>query len=84
LTRQGNRLSALRGCFSLRTHCRNPCPHFYLDYYVFSYATSFAAAVHIAENIKIKNVPAVESFMEFLSAGTSDCPIEVLKKAAWI
>jgi len=56
-------------------------PHFYLDYYVYSYATSFAASQLIAKRILEEGQPAVDDFLKFLSSGSSDYPVELLKKA---
>ncbi len=56
-------------------------PHFYYNYYVFQYATGFSAATAFAEAIKEEGDPAVERFLNFLKAGSSDWPIEVLQKA---
>ena len=56
-------------------------PHFYFDYYIYSYATSFAAAVKIVENIREEGTPAVDRFIWYLEAGGSDYPLNVLKKA---
>lgn len=56
-------------------------PHFYTPFYVYQYATGFAAAVAISQRILDMGEPAVEGYMEFLSSGSSDYPIEVLKKA---
>lgn len=55
--------------------------HFYLDYYVYSYATSFTASIKIAESIKEEGGPAMKRFVEFLEAGTSAYPQDVLLKA---
>ncbi|MGI6157859.1 MAG: oligoendopeptidase F [Saccharofermentanales bacterium] len=56
-------------------------PHFYMNYYVFQYATGFSAATAFAEAILNEGAPAVERYLGFLSAGRSDWPIDVLKKA---
>lgn len=56
-------------------------PHFYTPFYVYQYATGFAAAVTISGKILEEGKPAVEGYMEFLKSGSSDYPIEVLKKA---
>lgn len=56
-------------------------PHYYLDYYLYTYATSFAAAVQIAENIRNEGDPAIKQFNTFLAAGSSDYPVNVLQKA---
>lgn len=54
-------------------------PHFYNDFYVYQYATSFSAAVAIAHEILEKGAPAVERYKEFLSGGCSKSPVELLK-----
>ncbi|MBI9012046.1 MAG: oligoendopeptidase F [Clostridiales bacterium] len=56
-------------------------PHFYYNFYVFQYATGFASAVALADKMTKEGQVAVTAFKEFLSAGSSDYPIEVLKKA---
>lgn len=54
-------------------------PHFYNDFYVYQYATSFSAAVAIAHEILEKGAPAVERYKEFLSGGCSKSPVDLLK-----
>ncbi len=56
-------------------------PHFYTPFYVYQYATGFSAAVAISKKILAEGEPAVAGYMDFLSSGSSDYPIEVLKKA---
>ena len=57
-------------------------PHFYYNYYVFQYATGFSAATALSKGILEEGQEAVDRFInEFLKAGSSDYPIEVLKKA---
>jgi oligoendopeptidase F len=56
-------------------------PHFYYNYYVYQYATGQSAAVALSKQILEEGEPAVKRYLEFLSAGSSDYPIEVLKKA---
>lgn len=56
-------------------------PHFYYDFYVYQYATSFTASTALAEKVLKKEKGAVEKYMQFISAGGSDYPIELLKKA---
>lgn len=56
-------------------------PHFFYNYYVFQYATSFAAAVAIAGKILDEGTPAVEAYKRFLSGGCSKDPISLLKIA---
>lgn len=56
-------------------------PHFYYNYYVYQYATGYAAAQSLASQILKEKQPAVDRYLGFLKAGSSDYPIEVLKKA---
>ena len=56
-------------------------PHFYYNFYVFQYATGFAAATAFAQTILKEGQPAVDRYLGFLSSGSSDWPIDVLKKA---
>ncbi|MEI6132393.1 MAG: oligoendopeptidase F [Bacillota bacterium] len=55
-------------------------PHFYNAFYVYKYATGFSAAVAIVKMILEEGAPAVARYMEFLSSGGSDYPLELLKK----
>ena len=56
-------------------------PHFYNPFYVYQYATGFSAATALAALIIEKGVPARKQYLEFLSMGGSDYPIELLKRA---
>lgn len=56
-------------------------PHFYYNYYVYQYATGYAAAQSLASQILTEKQPAVDRYLGFLKAGSSDYPIEVLKQA---
>ncbi|MBM7601621.1 oligoendopeptidase F [Virgibacillus halotolerans] len=56
-------------------------PHFYMNYYVYQYATGYSAATALANKILDGSEGAVERYLDFLKAGSSDYPIEVLKKA---
>lgn len=56
-------------------------PHFYYNFYVYQYATSFCAAVAIADMILKEGAPAVERYKKFLSSGCTDAPVELLKIA---
>lgn len=55
-------------------------PHFYTSFYVFKYATGISAAAKIAGDILEKKEGALENYIEFLSSGGSDYPLEILKK----
>ena len=54
-------------------------PHFYRDFYVYKYATSFSASVSIADAILTGGSEAVDRHLRFLSLGGSVPPLEALK-----
>lgn len=56
-------------------------PHFYYNFYVYQYATSFAASTALVENVLNKKGDAVAKYISFLSSGGSDYPINLLRKA---
>ncbi|WP_415322095.1 oligoendopeptidase F [Clostridium perfringens] len=56
-------------------------PHFYSDFYVYQYATGYAAASSFANSILSKGEEAVEKYKGFLKAGGSMYPIDILKMA---
>lgn len=56
-------------------------PHFYYNYYVYQYATGYSAATALSNQILTEGQPAVDRYLDFLKSGSSDYPIEVLKKA---
>jgi oligoendopeptidase F len=56
-------------------------PHFYRDFYVFQYATSFTASSALAEKVKAGDADAKKRYLAFLSAGGSKYPIDLLKDA---
>lgn len=56
-------------------------PHFYYNYYVFQYATGYAAAIALSRRILKEGEPAVKDYLNFLSGGCSRSPIELLKGA---
>src|SRR5699024_8793304 len=55
-------------------------PHFYMTYYVYQYPTGYAAATSLANQILTEKGPPVERYKNYLKAGSSDYPIEDLKK----
>lgn len=56
-------------------------PHFYYNFYVYQYATGFSAASALAHRILTEGKPAVDAYLNYLKSGSSDYPIEVMKKA---
>jgi oligoendopeptidase F len=55
-------------------------PHFYRPFYVYKYATGFASAIHLATKIFEGDKETLERYLEFLKSGSSDYPLELLKK----
>jgi len=56
-------------------------PHFYYNFYVYQYATSFTASTALVERVLNNEKGAVKRYIEFISSGGSDYPINLLKKA---
>ena len=57
-------------------------PHFYHSpYYVYQYATSFAASLAIYENVKTGDKSALENYIKMLSMGGSTYPVDIVKVA---
>lgn len=56
-------------------------PHFYYFFYVYVYATGYSAATAISEKILNNEKDAVKNYLEFLSMGNSESPLEELKHA---
>jgi oligoendopeptidase F len=56
-------------------------PHFYRDFYVFQYATSFTASSALAAKVKSGDEAAKKRYLTFISAGGSKYPIDLLKEA---
>lgn len=56
-------------------------PHFYSAFYVYKYATGIISAISIVKRILTEGESAVRDYFEFLSAGGSNDPVSILKKA---
>ncbi|NEX59133.1 oligoendopeptidase F, partial [Lactococcus lactis] len=56
-------------------------PHFYYNFYVFQYATGFAAATFLAEKVVHGSTEDHQKYLEYLKAGSSAYPLEVIAKA---
>lgn len=56
-------------------------PHFYYNFYVYQYATSFTASAAIAERVLAGDEEATRRYLDLLRAGGSDYPIDLLKAA---
>lgn len=56
-------------------------PHFYYNFYVYQYATSFAVSCAIAKRILAKEEGALEQYKKFLSSGCTNDPVSLLQLA---
>ena len=56
-------------------------PHFYYNYYVYQYSTGFAAASALAEKIVHGNQDDRDRYIDYLKAGKSDYPLNIMRKA---
>ncbi len=56
-------------------------PHFYRAFYVYKYATGIISALAISDRILSEGQSAVDAYFKFLSSGSSDSPVELLKIA---
>ena len=55
--------------------------HLYSNFYVYQYATGIAGAHALAERVLDGKGDAVRAYIDFLSAGSSDYPLDVLRSA---
>lgn len=56
-------------------------PHFYYNFYVYQYATGYAAAIALSQRILKEGAPAVQDYLSFLSKGCSADPVTLLRGA---
>ncbi len=56
-------------------------PHFYYNFYVYQYATGISAALALSEKVNNGGDQEREAYLSFLKGGSSQYPIELLKKA---
>lgn len=56
-------------------------PHFYTGFYVYKYATGYAAAIALSRRILNQGREARDQYLEFLKGGDSDYPLNLLRKA---
>jgi len=56
-------------------------PHFYRAFYVYQYATGISAAVALVDGILEDGEPAAERYIDFLSSGSRQYPLELLRDA---
>jgi oligoendopeptidase F len=56
-------------------------PHFYYDFYVYQYSTGIVAATSLAADVLAGSPGARERYLAFLGSGSSDYPLELLRRA---
>jgi oligoendopeptidase F len=56
-------------------------PHMYYDFYVYQYATGIVAASALARAVSERQEGAAVRYLDFLHAGGSDYPLEILRRA---
>lgn len=56
-------------------------PHFYMNYYVYQYATGFAAAIDLSDGICANDQDKIDKYLNYLKSGSSEYPLDVMKKA---
>ncbi|MBU6153419.1 MAG: oligoendopeptidase F [Bdellovibrionales bacterium] len=56
-------------------------PHFYYNFYVYKYSTSFAAAQYFAKKIFEGDLAVRDRYLEFLKSGSSRDPLDTLRHA---
>src|SRR5215467_13195717 len=56
-------------------------PHFYNDFYVFQYASSFTASSALSEKVLSGEPGATDRYLKFISSGKSKYPVDLLKDA---
>ncbi len=54
-------------------------PHFYMNYYVYQYATSYCVAIKVAREILEGNMQMKENYLQFLKSGDSQKPIDLIQ-----
>jgi oligoendopeptidase F len=56
-------------------------PHYYMNFYVYKYATGISAGLALAHQILTEGQPAVERYLHFLRSGGSQSSINLLQQA---
>ncbi|MCH4123086.1 MAG: oligoendopeptidase F [Levilactobacillus sp.] len=56
-------------------------PHFYYNYYVYQYATGFAAATTLSQRILSGDPAKRDAYLTYLKSGSSALPLDVMKRA---
>ncbi|MBU0742306.1 oligoendopeptidase F [bacterium] len=69
----------LGDALSARTWCR--IPHFYYNYYVYQYATAFAASVALSRRVLAGGAAERDDYLGFMRSGSSRYPVDTLRRA---
>ncbi|MCH4887750.1 oligoendopeptidase F family protein [Acidaminobacter sp. JC074] len=69
------------GLDEVATYQWSEIPHFYNAYYVYKYATGLSAGLNFSDNILNGDQEDVDKYLTYLSAGSSELPLPLLKKA---
>ena len=56
-------------------------PHFYMNHYVYRYASSYCAATALAEGVLAEKPGALAAYLGFLKSGSSNYPLAIMRKA---
>ena len=56
-------------------------PHYFSPFYVYQYATGISAAITLAQGILNQKTDALKNYLNFLTTGGSDYPLNLLKNA---
>ena len=56
-------------------------PHFYYNFYVYQYATGFAASELLVQKVKNEGEAAVKKYLGFLNSGSSKYSLDILNDA---
>ena len=56
-------------------------PHFYMNFYVYQYATGFSAAMALSQKLLHGTQADVEAYLSFLKSGCTKSPVELLRMA---
>ena len=56
-------------------------PHFYMNFYVYQYATGFSAAMALSQKLLHGTQADIEAYLSFLKSGCTKSPVELLRMA---
>ncbi len=65
----------------IETYQWSEVPHFFTAFYVYKYATGLSAGMNFSSNILNGGIKERDLYLEYLKSGSSDSPVELLRKA---